>query len=56
MSNPRITTTASLLIALVTATLLAGCGRKGPLYLPEPQQEQTDKQQEQQEPRGKQKE
>jgi predicted small lipoprotein YifL len=33
-----------LVLALVTAsTLLAGCGQRGPLYLPEETEEQKDK-------------
>jgi len=53
MAIPRITATAGLLLVMATALQTVGCGRKGPLYLPEPQPEPTETQQKQQEQEDK---
>ena len=44
MSNRQPSRLLWLVLALVTAsTLLAGCGQRGPLYLPEETEEQEEK-------------
>lgn len=44
MSNRHSSRLLWLVLALVTAsTLLAGCGQRGQLYLPEETEEQEDK-------------
>lgn len=43
MNNRHTSRVFWLLLALVTAsTLLAGCGQRGPLYLPEETEEQEE--------------